>query len=246
MILTTACCFVITRQYATKTKWRGTIPYVPQGSVLEPYLDKGIVPLATNASFMQAMAEGACHVNLFNFHPKIDRKMTFVLNCSDVDLPSGTHPREIFKRQIPNPEHQEIMEEIYRLGDDGELTYPLPTVVVKLPEDSSQGWGGKGRVLLVGDAAHAMRPASGLGGAMAFEDAVVLCRILKAATSSRLNSRKSSETLVQQFECSRFDRVKTIWDDQWERSEAAYKKDYGEVKQTAMSGDFATWVRKGV
>jgi hypothetical protein len=210
-------------QYATKTKWRGTIPYVPEGSVLETYLDKGIIPLAAEPSFMKAMAEAGCHVNLFNFHPKIDRKMTYVLNCSEVGVPVGTHPRELFKRLLPNPKHQEIMEEMYRLGDDRELTYPLPTVVVELPDDGKNGWGGKGRVVLIGDAAHAMRPASGLGGSVAFEDAVVLTRTLKDATASCLGSRASAEKVIKKFESSRFERVKMIWDDQWERSDAAYK-----------------------
>lgn len=219
---------------------------MPEGSILGQYLDKGIIPLSSDPSFMKAMSENACHVNLFNFHPKIDRKMTYVLNCSEAGIPCGTHPREIFRRLLPNPDHQEVMEEIYRLGDDRELTYPLPTVVVELPENGSKGWGGKGRVVLVGDAAHAMRPASGLGGAMAFEDAVVLCRTLKTCTPLSLKSKASAEKLIQKFESSRFNRVKIIWDDQWERSEAAYRKDYGGEKVTAMSGDFALWVRNGV
>jgi hypothetical protein len=215
---------------------------VPPGSVLEPLLHKGVVPLSSDESFKKAMSSSACHVGIFNFHPKIDRKMTYVINCSEVNIPPGTHARDIFKILLPDPEHQSIMEEIYRLGDDKELTYPLPIVVVELPKDGSKGWGGKGRVVLVGDAAHCMRPATGLGGAMAFEDAVVLCRLLKDATASGLESRDSTEKLVQKFESSRFDRVKSIWDDQWERSEAAYKKGGNSV----MSGDFAAWVRKGV
>lgn len=100
------------------------------------------------------MAEGACHVNLFNFHPKNDRKMTYVLNCSEIGLCACTHPRDIFKKLLPNPEHQEIMEEIYKLGDDRELACPLPTVVIELPDDGSRGWGGNGRIVLIGDAAQ--------------------------------------------------------------------------------------------
>jgi hypothetical protein len=232
-------------QYATKTKWRGTIPHVPEGSILEPLLDQGIMPLESDESFVKATAAGACHVTFFNFHPKIERKMTYVLNCSQIDIPLGTHPRDIFQKLLPKPEHQLVMEEIYRLGDDRELTYPLPIVVVELPADGKKGWGGKGRVVLVGDAAHAMRPASGLGGAMAFEDAVVLCRMLKDTTSSCLDSRDSTEMLVQKFESCRFDRVKTIWDDQWERSEASYKRD-GNAKRIGMSAEFAAWVKNGV
>ena len=65
-------------KFATKTKWRGTIPHVPKGSVLEPFLDKGIVPLLMDES-TKGMQTGECLVNLFNFHPKIPRKTTYTM-----------------------------------------------------------------------------------------------------------------------------------------------------------------------
>ena len=67
-----------------------------------------------------------------------------------------------------------------------------------------------GRVVLVGDSAHAMRPASGLGGALAFEDAVVLCRLLKKRGIDSLKTKQSTNDLIHEFETSRYDRVKTI------------------------------------
>lgn len=80
---------------------------------------------------------------------------------------------------------------------------------------------------------------------MAFEDAVVLCRLLKSkseSSGSALNSRKCTEALVREFEASRFDRVKTIWDNQWEISEGTYKKG-ADIK---WSSSFANWVKDGV
>jgi len=228
-------------KFATKTKWRGTIPHVPEGSVLEQFLDKGIQPLLMDDTTV-GMMRGECVLNLFNFHPKIDRKMTFVMNASITDLPPGSHPRGTFSKHMLDPIHVKILEEIYKLADDRELHYPLAMAVIELPKDGSDGWGGTGRVGFVGDSAHAMRPASGLGGAMAFEDAVVLCRLLKSIGSSALKSRKSTEALVREFEASRFDRVKTIWDNQWEISEGTYKKGV-DIK---WSSSFATWVREGV
>jgi 2-polyprenyl-6-methoxyphenol hydroxylase-like FAD-dependent oxidoreductase len=123
------------------------------------------------------------------------------------------------------------------------MRWPLPMVVVELPDIPDQGWGGKGRVTLVGDAAHAMRPASGLGGAIAFEDAVVLCRLLLKESALLLDTRDSTETLVRQFETSRFERVKRIWLDQWDIAEKSYSKD---DKAVGWTPEFLQWVQQGV
>ena len=229
-------------KYATKTKWRGSISRVPEGSILEQFLDKGVVPLMTDES-TEDLRKGECILNLFNFHPKIDRKMTFVMNASVVDVPKGTHPREIFRKHISNPTHLQILEEIYKLADDRELNYPLAMVVIELPQDRSSGWGGSGRVVLIGDSAHACRPASGLGGALAFEDAVVLCRLLKSKGRGSLKTKQSTNDLIHEFETSRYDRVKTIWNNQWEISEGQYKKGAADME---WSKSFAEWVAQGV
>ena len=229
-------------KFATKTKWRGTIPHVPDGSVLEQFLDKGTTPLMNDES-TAGLRKGKCIVNLFNFHPTLERKMTFVLNVSVTDLPPGTHPREIFAQHLTDPFHLQILEEIYHLSDDRELTYPLAMAVIELPKDGSNGWGGNGRVLLVGDSAHAMRPASGLGGALAFEDAVVLSRLLKSSGNECLNTKKSAHAFVREFESSRFDRVSTIWQNQWEISEGVYNKEKPDVQWTKS---FTEWVNQGV
>jgi 2-polyprenyl-6-methoxyphenol hydroxylase-like FAD-dependent oxidoreductase len=61
----------------------------------------------------------------------------------------------------------------------------------------------KGRVLLIGDAAHAMTPNLGQGGAMAIEDAIVLSRLLgeyrsiDAALDSYVERRLNRVTLIQ-------------------------------------------------
>jgi 2-polyprenyl-6-methoxyphenol hydroxylase-like FAD-dependent oxidoreductase len=111
-----------------------------------------------------------------------------------------------------------------------DLTYSSEISVV----DLDSGWGGKGRVTLVGDAAHALRPASGLGGAMAFEDAVLLSRMLKT-------SNNVVDTL-RAFEAKRLPRVKSISDDQTMRSEAAYKKD---VTPQPWSEEYRAWIFEG-
>jgi len=215
---------------------------IPNGSILEHFLDKGVTPLRMDDS-TKGMTSGDCVLSIFNFHPKVERKMTFVMNAHFVDFPNGTHPREIFFEHMKDPFHRSILEEIFKCADDQEIHWPLAQAVIQLPDDGTNGWGGKGRVTLIGDAAHAMRPASGLGGAMAFEDSVVLCRLLKDK-GSLLETRDGADVLVREFESSRFERVKRIWDNQWEISERAYKK--GDNAPGMMTQEFRKWVQNGV
>jgi hypothetical protein len=64
------------------------------------------------------------------------------------------------------------------------LTFPRDITVshictTVLADDDTTAWGGRGRVTLIGDAAHAMRAASGQGSSMAFEDVCVLTRAIQ-------------------------------------------------------------------
>ena len=54
----------------------------------------------------------------------------------------------------------------------------------------------RGRMVLVGDAAHAASPSSGQGASMAIEDAVTLGRILRGATAGN----DSGENITARFE----------------------------------------------
>lgn len=141
--------------------------------------------------------------------------------------------------------HQQILDEVYKLADDRELHYPLKMAVIALPEDGSNGWGGKNRVLFVGDSAHAMRPASGLGGSMAFEDAAVLHHLLKSYGSDSFKTKQSAKALIREFEGSRFERVRTIWNNQWELSEGVYRTKRSDPS-VGFSPSFAAWVSHGV
>ncbi|WP_165831004.1 FAD-dependent monooxygenase [Sphingomonas pokkalii] len=74
---------------------------------------------------------------------------------------------------------------------------PLDTVLVPYP------WH-RGRVMIMGDAAHAMTPYLGSGAAMAIEDGVVFAKLLR-----------SDDTLYDvqtKFMARRYPRVKAIWD----------------------------------
>lgn len=74
---------------------------------------------------------------------------------------------------------------------------PLDTVIVPNP------WY-RGRVMIMGDAAHAMTPYLGSGAAMAIEDGVVFAKLLQTGdTLYNVQTR---------FMARRYPRVKTIWD----------------------------------
>mmetsp|Transcript_13805 Transcript_13805/g.13378 ORF Transcript_13805/g.13378 Transcript_13805/m.13378 type:complete len:524 (-) Transcript_13805:200-1771(-) len=168
-----------------------------------------------------------------------------------------------------------LIEAVFELADPEELHHSLPFVTIALPPPpkdvdengtASGGWGGNGRVTLIGDAAHAMRSAGGQGGAMAFEDCVVLARILKqttqaaqefggndannnnntTATTTTNTTLPCIETAVLEFESSRLPRVRTIWNDQWERAERAYKGDFTSSRTVADELEYQAWVDKGV
>ena len=73
----------------------------------------------------------------------------------------------------------------------------LDTVMVPYP------WY-RGRVMIMGDAAHAMTPYLGSGAAMAIEDGVVFAQLL--------NTDDSLYDVQQKFMARRYPRVKTVWD----------------------------------
>jgi hypothetical protein len=74
---------------------------------------------------------------------------------------------------------------------------PLDTVMVPYP------WY-RGRVMIMGDAAHAMTPYLGSGAAMAIEDGLVFAKLLQ--TGDPLGDVQT------RFMARRYPRVKTVWD----------------------------------
>jgi 2-polyprenyl-6-methoxyphenol hydroxylase-like FAD-dependent oxidoreductase len=91
----------------------------------------------------------------------------------------------------------------------------------------------------------ALRPVAGQGGALAFEDAVVLCRCLARIWTPAGTSPPTQQTMEQalhEFENIRLPRVRTIWDDQWERAERVYQNEVMEP----WTPEFEKWVYEGV
>lgn len=98
----------------------------------------------------------------------------------------------------------------------------------------------------------AMRPASGQGGSMAFEDNVVLCRVLKkflekdtttgSSTSLLFKDKLCVEKVLQEYENTRLPRIRTMWIDQWDRAEKSYQN----IVPDPWTNEFEEWVYQGI
>lgn len=85
----------------------------------------------------------------------------------------------------------------------------------------------RGRVLLIGDAAHSTTPHLAMGGAIALEDGIVLGEVL--ASSSDL------DTALEQFMERRYERCRMVVENsvqlsEWEKSAAEHEEDAGRLQ----------------
>lgn len=241
--------------------------------VLAPLLTS---PLLTTGNMVRGYIKCGpyCVIGLKSFHSKYPGVMTWTVNSREPEAAIRfRHPREAVGAYLAassdnnddndddnddNTKTAALIEAVFALADPEELNHSLPFVTITLPEEENQdaktnmGWGGSGRVTLIGDAAHAMRSAGGQGGAMAFEDCVVLARVLKQITLASLLTahpmltRAAIASAVLEFESSRLPRVRTIWQDQWERAERAYQGDFTPSRSEAAEREYQAWVDKGV
>jgi hypothetical protein len=95
---------------------------------------------------------------------------------------------------------------------------------------------------LIGDAAHSLRPANGLGGSLAFEDAALLARYIARSNTS---SAASIEEQLREFEKIRLPRCKSISNDQSIRSELSCKLGFGAVP-IIWNPAYAEWINDGI
>jgi salicylate hydroxylase len=225
--------------------WRGsiTVPADPT-HVLTPLLSNGIMPLGMRTY-------GPYFLVVFNFHSSIPNTLAWTVftksfvsgssNKDDVILWSLMEPH------IFDDEDRQIVSELLTLSSAADLNRMVtlrtidPTTTASPLESTvtdRTGWGGRGRVTVLGDAAHAMRAISGVGGAMAFEDCVVLYRLIKVAQKEHAANMDAQDDgvdtghwhedyhtvadMLQRFETERLPRVSTIWNHEWEAAEAAY------------------------
>ena len=186
----------------------------------------------------------------FNFHSKTPGLVAWVFSVQD---PSGelgiktgeSTPLEMIRKYVESLDSpDEAMQKQYadaklvleNTKSTSDLKWSTQMAVVDLTAE--EGWGGKGRITLVGDAAHSIRPASGLGGSLAFEDAVLLGRLFSDDKSGRDIAQR-----LRGFEQLRLPRCSSISNDQTLRSTLSYK-----LHQKIPEWDkrYREWVFQGI
>lgn len=167
-------------EYTGQVVWRHNFPKPPTQDTLDTYVGSrgkaGLVPLAPDLMYM------------------------FVIEswpADDLDVPperlAETMRERLSEYGGPIGELRDTL-----ITDESEIVYrPVYSLLVPAP------WH-RGRVVLVGDSAHATSPHVGQGAAMAIEDAVVL--------AEEVTSSDDLPATLDRFMARRFDRCRRIWE----------------------------------
>ena len=209
-----------------------------RGSLRVPASSKRLVALLTRDDTQTGMGVkyGQSRLALFNFHSVIPNTLGWSLVTKDSSIVDGSHPWTAFRNVkddgIMDDDTREMLDELFAATNPDDLTHVWDLRTI----DPSLGWGGTGRVILLGDAAHAIRPVSGVGGSLAFEDAVVLCRELAECSSSTISD------CIDRTIHKRQPRVTKVWQAEWDLAERMYK----EENPTRLSQEYMEWLHEGV
>ena len=180
-------------EYTGQVVWRHNFPKPDELETLDTYVGvrgkAGLVPLAPDLMYMF----------LIERWPE-----------DDLDVPDERLAATLRERLAG---YGSVIAELRdtRITDESEIVYrPVYSLLVPSP------WY-RGRILLIGDAAHATSPHVGQGAAMAIEDAVVL--------SEEVTSSDDLRGALDRFMARRFDRCKRICEisrqlGRWEIEEA--------------------------
>ena len=146
-----------------------------------------------------------------------------------IDMPelrwlSDEDVREIFLKLVDSMTAPPVVELRSRLTDSSQLI-GRPFEWILVPDR----WY-KGRVLLIGDAAHATSAHMGMGGGMALEDAVVLGHSIAAA--------EALPDALQAFMARRYDRVKLVVETSVKAGELEQQGASPSESRTLLSGAF--------
>jgi len=226
------------------TLFRGSlqVPQETASAELKGCLAKGMVPLAVDE-------KGKLYFVLFNFNERHRGRLAWVLSTSiDVegDDGKGISPFSLLDEHVKEEKDLQLIKEVLSLSDKDHLKPYPKTSIVDLSNETlessgmNEGWGGRGRITLIGDAAHAMRPTDGYGGAMAMEDALVLSRIIK---NDGGQGNETTQNILRQYESERMPRVKRVYDNQCERYDIRMKEG---KRPGPQSKEFMDWLLAGV
>mmetsp|Transcript_1848 Transcript_1848/g.2848 ORF Transcript_1848/g.2848 Transcript_1848/m.2848 type:complete len:408 (-) Transcript_1848:296-1519(-) len=208
-------------------------------AILEPLL------LKDGAASMFKLV-GQTHVAIFNYHTKLPGVLTWVVATKDtVNKDGWVHIQDFFSKEAVGDDDMKILEALYEVSTTRELNHAMKLQTIPMLENcETEGYGGHGRVSLIGDACHALRPASGQGASMALEDVLVLCRIFekKQKNGEEMNCRNDIEAALKEYETARIERVKRVWDYEWKVAEGSYK---GERDQDEFTL-YKDWLYAGI
>lgn len=241
--------------------WRSSVT-VPINAEDAPHcsrlLGKGVIPFGMPKY-------GPCTFSVFNFHPSVPRTLAWAATCKvppNTEITPGTNLWTILDPHVTDETERSVLQELFSLSPVCDLSHVLslrtvnPTVGATYPRCVS-------RVVLLGDAAHAMRPASGLGASLAFEDCVVFCRTVASVVAEQADilaaqqqqqqthvhippwheTRSLVSDMIARYEAERLPRVTKIWNHEWETSEAAYSR---RAENPVTTKDYNDWVHAGV
>ena len=207
-----------------------------RGSFCVPASSKRLVELLTRDDTGMALKFGQSIFALFNFHSSIPNTLAWALSTKDSSIVDGSHPWTAFRNVkddgMMDDDTREMLDELFAATNPDDLTHVWDLRTI----DPSLGWGGTGRVILLGDAAHAIRPTSGVGGSLAFEDVVVLCRELAECSSSAISD------CIDRTIRKRQPRVTKVWQAEWDLAERMYK----EENPIGLSPEYLEWLYEGV
>jgi 2-polyprenyl-6-methoxyphenol hydroxylase-like FAD-dependent oxidoreductase len=167
-------------RYSGQAVWRYNLPRPPEVTKLwmfaGPESKAGLVPLASDLMYLLLIETPGGDTPPWQDETRLAEEMR-------ARLDGFASPIAELKEQIT---------------DSSKVVYrPIETVAIKTP------WH-RGRVILIGDAAHATSPHVGQGAALSIEDAIVL--------AEEVTSNDSLVTAFKQFGERRYERVKTIVD----------------------------------
>jgi 2-polyprenyl-6-methoxyphenol hydroxylase-like FAD-dependent oxidoreductase len=212
---------------------------------LRALLGKGPVPLG------QRQLKGAYFL-AFSFHTMHPGRIVWVVSTT-LDVDEQSTPLSVLVQAGLGEDEVPLFRELFAKSPPDSLL-PTPRARIMQFDDHALsqcqegGWGGRGRVTLVGDAAHGMRPTDGQGGNQAFEDAVVLTRTLRAALAAADSAdgygstAPSAPQVLRAFESERLPRVQRIYESQQDRYERRMR---GE-QVGPLSPEFREWLHSGV
>jgi 2-polyprenyl-6-methoxyphenol hydroxylase-like FAD-dependent oxidoreductase len=130
----------------------------PEAALLRRYLEIPISPIMR--------PRGPVFYSAFNFHSKLPGTMALVINFRGEDgdgILSGTSPQQWMEAHAQDDTEIAEIRAFAILCDQEGFQHPVRQKVVQLPTNNGHGWGGKGRITVLGDAAHGKYAASKAG-----------------------------------------------------------------------------------